>query len=183
MRRSGLRPLVASLALALGAAACGSSHGSGTAGASGSHAPTTATATSGSPTPTTTGATSTSSGTAGLTITPSHPRPSSTIAFTFTAPTSAGRHGQQVIGYMLDLAGPAGTSCAASHQANVPSAGGGAAARVLVTPDQFGGRWCVGAYTARVQELARAACASGQMCPMYVRVIGTVAEGRFTVSR
>jgi hypothetical protein len=161
MRRPGLTPLAVALAVALALTACGSSH----------------------VTHSTTSAGHPATGAAGLAVTPADPHPSTTIGFAFTAPQTAGRHGNQVVDYTLELTGPSGNGCVTRHEVAVPAATKGAVAHVLVAPGAVGGHWCTGSYTAAVQELARAACSSGQMCPMYVRVVGTVARARFAVSR
>jgi hypothetical protein len=113
----------------------------------------------------------------GLSVSPSMPTPTSRVTFAFTAPATAGRHGPSLVSFVLVLAGPRHTGCLGPRTAAIPRAVKGSTASV-----QLGGTWCVGAYAARVQEFARPFCKPGQMCPQYVRLIGTVAGATFRVA-
>jgi hypothetical protein len=123
--------------------------------------------------------TSSSSGPSPHTLSVSPPRPTATsrVIFAFIAPASSGRHGSSRLSFALALAGPRRAGCLGTRSAAVARAVRGRRAGV-----QLGGRWCVGAYVARVQEFTRPFCNRGQMCPQYVRLIGTVATARFNVA-
>jgi hypothetical protein len=163
MRRAALSVLATVLVLA----ACGGGSASTThsGSASATH--------SGSATASST----TSSATQGLSVSPSAPQPTSRVTFTFRAPATAGHHGPSLLSFILTLAGPRHAGCVGPRTAPIPHVVKGTTASA-----QLGGTWCVGAYLARVQEFARPFCKPGQMCPQYVRLIGTVAMARFRVA-
>jgi len=124
-----------------------------------------------------------SSGSKGLTVSPQHPHPSSTVTFSFTAPTRAGIVGKVIDSYSLSATGPAGASCKGSaEQAGSPVAKG-AVERIALGPKQLGADWCVGPYTARVFEIERPYCTPGVVCPQYIRVAGIVAKTSFSITR
>jgi hypothetical protein len=113
----------------------------------------------------------------GLSVSPPVPTPTSRATFTFRAPATAGHHGPSLLSFILTLAGPRHAGCLGPRTVPILHVVKGTTARV-----QLGGTWCVGAYVARVQEFARPFCKPGQMCPQYVRLIGTVAMARFRVA-
>jgi hypothetical protein len=113
----------------------------------------------------------------GLSVSPPAPTPTSRVTFTFRAPATAGHHGASLLSFILTLAGPRHAGCVGPRTAPIPHVVKGTTANA-----QLGGTWCVGAYVARVQEFARPFCKPGQMCPQYVRLIGTVAMARFRVA-
>jgi hypothetical protein len=156
------------LATALLLAACGGGSTSTTHSGSASASSTTSSATASS---------TTSSATQGLSVSPPAPTPTSRVTFTFRAPATAGHHGPSLLSFILTLAGPRHAGCVGPRTAPIPHVVKGTTASV-----QLGGTWCVGAYVARVQEFARPFCKPGQMCPQYVRLIGTVAVARFRVA-
>lgn len=163
MRRTALPALATVILLT----ACGGGSTPATHPGSGASASTGSAATS----------STTTSATHGLSVSPSMPTPTSRVTFAFTAPATAGRHGPSLVSFVLALAGPRHTGCLGPRTAAIPHAVKGATASV-----QLGGTWCVGAYAARVQEFARPFCKPGQMCPQYVRLIGTVAAAQFRVA-
>lgn len=118
----------------------------------------------------------TSSAAGRLSIRPSAPTTTSRVTFAFTAPVTAGRHGPSELAFVLTLAGPRHAGCRGAQTAPVPRAVKGQTASVVL-----GAGWCPGAYTARVQEFARPFCKPGQMCPQYVRLVGTVATASFRI--
>jgi hypothetical protein len=119
----------------------------------------------------------TSSAGQGLSVSPPTPTPTSRVTFAFTAPATAGHRGPSLISFTLTLAGPHHAGCLGPRTAPIPRVVKGTTVRV-----QLAGTWCTGAYVARVQEFARPFCKPGQMCPQYVRLIGTVASARFRVA-
>ena len=158
-----LGPVLAAALTAAALAACGSSgHGSATQPAG------------------TTGATTPA---APLAVRPAKPTTSTEIGFGFTAPVATGDHGSTDTSYSLSVTGPAGRGCVGVHEATGPTAARGQAVTITVGPNQLGKPWCAGLYTARVLQLASAACRKGTPCPQYIRVAGTVAQGRFHVTR
>ena len=124
-----------------------------------------------------------SSGSKGLTVSPQHPHPSSTVTFSFTAPTRAGIVGKVIDSYSLSATGPAGTNCKGSAERAGSPVAKGAVERIGLGPTQLGADWCVGRYTARVFEIQRPYCKPGAVCPQYVRVAGIVATTSFSISR
>jgi hypothetical protein len=175
MRRIGLRPGLLAVVLAALVAACGSSTSTSTSISTGS-APTGAGA-SGSTSTTS----STTSATGGLTVSPARAAPNGQVTFGFTPPRSAGVHGAVELSYVLSVTGPQHTGCVGTHSAGTPRAAQGQMTRVALGPTQLGSSWCAGAYTARAEELQRPACKTGQMCPMYVRIVGIVGTAAFRI--
>lgn len=164
MRRTVLPVLATVLVLA----ACGGGSTSTTHSGSATTSSTTTSAATSS---------TTSSATQGLSVSPPTPTPTSRVTFAFPAPATAGHHGPSLLSFILTLAGPRRAGCVGPRTAPIPHVVKGTTARV-----QLGGTWCAGAYVARVQEFARPFCKPGQMCPQYVRLIGTVATARFRVA-
>jgi hypothetical protein len=161
------RATLSGLATVLALAACGG--GSAPLTHSGSAS---ATSTISSVTTTST----TSSPAQGLSVSPPAPTPTSRVTFAFTAPATGGHRGASLISFILTLAGPRHAGCVGPRTVPILHVVKGATAGA-----QLGGPWCAGSYLARVQEFARPFCKPGQLCPQYVRLIGTVAEARFRV--
>ena len=176
---AGLRVAGCAAALVALAAGCG-----GSSSHSRSHPGSTAPASTApaSTAPASTAPTATAPATRPLTVTPSRVTPTSEIAFHFIAPIATGRHGTQTISYSLSVTGPAGANCTGAQEANAPEVAQGAPATITVGPAETHRRWCAGAYTARVLELARAYCTGSAPCPQYIRVVATVAQTAFRVT-
>ena len=119
----------------------------------------------------------------GLTISPAKPHPSSTITFSFVAPTRGGVDGKVIDSYSLSVTGPAGAGCKGSGEMEGGPVAKGATERIALGPPQLHANWCVGAYTARVFEIQRPYCKPDVACPQYVRVAGIVARTSFSVTR
>jgi hypothetical protein len=118
----------------------------------------------------------------GLSVAPASPKPASVLRFSFTAPDSTGRQGSTQESYTLSVSGPPRRGCVAIHADQLPAITKGQDVTVNVKPSSDGGRWCTGAFTARVVELARPVCAPGTVCPQFVRVVASVGEVRFKIS-
>jgi hypothetical protein len=118
----------------------------------------------------------------GLTVSPQHPHASSTITFSFTAPTRAGIVGKVIDSYSLSVTGPAGENCTGSHERAGTPVAKGATEHISLGPAQLGTNWCVGPYTARVFEIQSPYCKPGTLCPQYVRVAGIVAKTSFSIT-
>ena len=128
------------------------------------------------------GSSSSTSAAGSLAVTPQHPQASSTITFSFIAPTRAGVDGKVINSFSLSVTGPAGANCKGSDERAGSPAAKGATAQISVGPKQLGANWCVGPYTARVFEIQRPYCKPGVECPQYVRVAGIVAKTSFSIS-
>jgi hypothetical protein len=164
-----LKPLATVLACGIAAAVPALAlSGCGSSGASPASSPSRSTTTTTTP--------------AKLAITPPQGTPATSFTFTFTAPDAAGRSGQTNLGYELGLRGPEQTGCLAARTAAVPRATAGRQVSVTVDPARVGGLWCQGAYSARVTELQTPVCQPGEMCPQFIRVVRTVANGEFRVT-
>jgi hypothetical protein len=123
-----------------------------------------------------------SSSNQGLAVSPQHPHASSTVTFSFTAPTRAGVVGKVIDSFSLSVTGPAGANCKGSVERPGPPVAKGATAEIAVGPAQLGANWCVGPYTARVFEIQRPYCKPGVLCPQYLRIAGIVAKTSFSIS-
>jgi hypothetical protein len=123
-----------------------------------------------------------SSASKGLTVSPQHPHASSTITFSFTAPTRAGIVGKVIDSYSLSVTGPAGENCKGSQERAGTPVAKGATEDISLGPAQLGANWCVGPYTARVFEIQSPYCKPGTLCPQYVRVAGIVAKTSFSIT-
>lgn len=120
----------------------------------------------------------------GLSVSPSNPKPSSELKFRFTAPDASGVHGPSVLSYSLSVTGPATRpTCIGEREASPEAAAKrGQTLTITLGPSQLHENWCAGAYTARVVELARAACRPDQQCPQFIRIVRTVGSASFTVA-
>jgi hypothetical protein len=58
----------------------------------------------------------------------------------------------------------------------------GARGHLRLGPTELRGHWCSGRYAVRVTELSRPFCATGTVCPQFVRVVAVVGTARFLVS-
>jgi hypothetical protein len=125
---------------------------------------------------------SSTSASGSLAVSPQHPRASSTIAFSFIAPTRAGIDGKVINSFSLSVTGPAGANCKGSDERAGSPTAKGATAQISLGPKQLGANWCVGPYTARVFEIQRPYCKPGVLCAQYVRVVGIVAKTSFSIS-
>ena len=123
-----------------------------------------------------------SSSNQGLAVSPQHPHASSTLTFSFTAPTRAGIVGKVIDSFSLSVTGPAGENCKGSEERAGSPVAKGATERISIGPAQLGTNWCVGPYTARVFEIQRPYCKPGTLCPQYVRVAGIVAKTSFSIT-
>lgn len=116
-----------------------------------------------------------------LTVTPALGTRTTVFELRFTAPVAATVSGGTRRGYQLGFTGPSHSGCVGSGSAPVPAVSRGHAASIGLDPAKLGGRWCAGTYSVRVLEVQTAACAPGEMCPQFVRVIGTVGRVSFRV--
>jgi hypothetical protein len=186
MRRGRARLIIAAALAALCAASsgCGGSHTTSSS-APGAGATSSATTTT---TPTSsTGVSTTGSGAAprggptALTVSPTSGTPHSVIRVRFTSPETGARAGTR-ISQALSVLGPRHAGCVGMHDEAVPVAPAGQAVVVAVGPAQLGGVWCPGAYSARVEVLARPKCGQGMMCPQFIRVVAVLGPVTFRIA-
>jgi hypothetical protein len=86
-----------------------------------------------------------------------------------------------MLGYTLGVLGPSQPGCLAARSAAAPAASAGREVSLTLAPAKLGGLWCQGDYTAKVTEVQTPVCTPDQMCPQFIRVVGTVARGSFRV--
>jgi hypothetical protein len=79
------------------------------------------------------------------------------------------------------VSGPQRPGCVGASSVALPSAARGASVNVGLDPANLGGRWCPGAFFARVDEIQGPACSPGMMCPQFVRVVAIVGRVQFRV--
>ena len=185
-------PIVAALiacAAVLTGCAQSSNTTSPTSGGAGAAPPSSSTpstpSTPSSPGPTTTTGSGTAAppgGSGALAVTPAVGSPRSVIHFEVTLPYRTGPQGSLEIANALSVVGPQRPGCVGAHQEALPSLPTGQMAGVTVGPSQLGGPWCPGAYTARVEVVARPKCGPGQMCPQFVRLLAVLGPVRFRIS-
>jgi hypothetical protein len=118
-----------------------------------------------------------------LTVTPRAGGPQTLFRFAFTAPASSGVQGRTALSYALSVAGPARAGCVGVRSAPVAAVVSGHRSTTALGPAQLGGRWCAGTYTAKVAELVRPVCATGEACPQFIRLVAIIGPVRFTVTR
>jgi hypothetical protein len=111
-----------------------------------------------------------------------HVRPASAVTLRFRATAASGRQGSLLIDYTLTVDGPVRPGCVGAHSEALPVARKGAVVSVKLVPATVGGRWCAGAFTARVVETERPYCSPRTMCPQFIRLLGTIAETSFRIA-
>jgi hypothetical protein len=116
-----------------------------------------------------------------LTVSPTLGAPTTAFVLHFIVPALTGVSAGSRRTFELGVSGPQRAGCIASRSVGVPSGNPGARVDVTLDPAKLGGRWCAGAFVARIDELQQPACSPGMMCPQFVRVIGTVGRVRFRV--
>jgi hypothetical protein len=178
---AGVVALTAALA---GCAQSSNSTSSGT-GAGGAASTTTQTAPSTTTTSTTGSASVTAnppSGHGTLTVSPATGSPHSVLHFTFTSPQGISSQGSDEVSEALSVAGTQKAGCVGAHQQAVPITVGGHPVSVALGPQQLGGAWCPGTYTARVEVVERPKCGGGMMCPQFIRVAAVIGPVSFRIS-
>ena len=185
MRRhalAGLAVAVSVTALAISLGGCGSrSTASGSGGPGGGSGASGTSSAVGSSTVTTTGSAPPAMARATLNVNPATGDPSSVLTFSFRAPMASGRQHGMEVSYGLNVTGPRGSGCIATHGMAIPPVRQGQAVSIPLGPTQLGGRWCVGAYSARVTGLARPVCQAGEMCPQFVRLVAVAGPASFRI--
>ena len=119
-----------------------------------------------------------------VTVTPGTGGPRTTFTVHFVARGSIGPVGGSGVDYTAAVtgAGGAGTHCVGTTSAAARAATKGQPATIVLDPAQAGGSWCLGLHRVRVIELQSPRCASGMMCPQFVRVIATIGTATFRVT-
>lgn len=176
-------------ALALSLAGCAQSSNTTSSATHGAGAAPPSATTPGATTPSTPATTPTGSGTAtspgsatGLSVSPQVGSPSSVIHFAVTPPSTASATSGGEISDALSVMGPQKSGCVGIHQQSMSALPPGQQTTVSVGPAQLGGNWCPGTYTARVVILERPKCGQGQMCPQFIRVVGSLGPVGFRIS-
>jgi hypothetical protein len=106
----------------------------------------------------------------------------STLTFSFVSPVATGTAGDTETVASLSVSGTIRSGCVGAHAIGLAPLHVGERVAARLGPAQLSGSWCAGAYVARVTELARAACAAGQMCPQFIRLVGLIGEVRFVIT-
>lgn len=118
-----------------------------------------------------------------LTVTPRTGRPGTRFRFAFRVPRRPARHGKMTVIDTLSVAGGHGSGCVSAHSFSLPAADAGRPLTMAIGPAQLDGRWCIGVYSARVEELARPRCGPAQVCPQFIRVVASIGPVRFRIRR
>jgi hypothetical protein len=177
------------LAAALGGCAQSSDTTSSGTGAGGAAPPTASTTTQTAPSTTTTSTAGSESVTANppsgrgtLTVSPATGSPHSMLHFTFTSPQGISSDASDEVSEALSVTGTQKAGCVGLHQQAVPITVGGQPVSVTLGPQQLGGAWCPGTYTARVEVVERPKCGAGMMCPQFIRVAAVIGPVSFKIS-
>jgi hypothetical protein len=178
-RRARTRPALAAAIVLLAAALAGCGSSNTTSSGAGATIPaTTATPT----TSTTSSATTPRGGPSALSVSPTVGSKQSVMRFSFASPAAATTQASTQSSGALSIVGPHQVGCVGVHDEAIPSEPAGQTVDVAVGPTQLGGPWCVGSYTARVEVVQRPRCASGMMCPQFIRVIAVLGPVTFRIS-
>jgi hypothetical protein len=180
LARARLTLATGAAALVVSLAGCGGSSSSSQSGGGSVAPPSTSTTTSSAASSSVPGRSGAAR--ASLTVTPRTGPATATFSFSFRAPAASGRHGHTELAYSLTVAGPSGPGCVAVHAATLPKAGVGQLVRARLGPAQLRGSWCPGTYRARADEVERAVCQAGQVCPQFIRLVAVVGPATFRVS-
>ncbi len=170
--RTGLT-LAALVSLVAALAGCAASSNTTSSGAGATSPPTTSTTGS---------ATTPRGGPSALSVSPTVGSQRSVMRFSFASPAAATTQASTQSSSALSIVGPHQTGCVGVHDEAVPSEPAGHTVDVAVGPAQLGGPWCPGTYTARVEVVQRPRCASGMMCPQFIRVVAVLGPVTFRIS-
>jgi hypothetical protein len=114
-----------------------------------------------------------------LTVKPASGSPTTRFVVSFRTPDQTGQMGALDRRDELSVQGPSGRAgCIAHVSRALPSAAAHARVTTTLDPAQLGGRWCIGAYRGRINEIEGPVCVKGKPCPEFVSVVRTL--GRFT---
>lgn len=116
-----------------------------------------------------------------LSVSPRTGTPRSELRFSFIALAATGARAHTQISDTLSVMGQVRAGCVGFHSTSLAPVAKGGRLSVSVGPAELGGPWCTGAYTARVEELARPVCRAGQACPQFIRVVGIVGRTTFRI--
>ena len=104
------------------------------------------------------------------------------MRFSFASPAAAATQASTQSSGALSIVGPHQAGCVGVHDEAIPSEPAGQTVDVSVGPAQLGGPWCAGTYTARVEVVQRPKCATGMMCPQFIRVVAVLGPVTFRIS-
>lgn len=117
-----------------------------------------------------------------VTVTPATGGPRTTFIVHFVAPASVGPVGGSGVDYSAAVTGAVGSAtghCLGATSVQARAATKGLPTMIALDPAHDGGSWCPGLHRVRVIELQSPRCASGTMCPQFVRVIATIGTASF----
>jgi hypothetical protein len=120
-----------------------------------------------------------------VTVTPATGGPRTIFIVHFVARASVAPVGGSGVDYTAAVSGAAGSAaahCLGATSVQARAATKGLPTMIALDPAGVGGSWCTGIHRVRVIELQGPRCASGMMCPQFVRVIATVGTATFRVT-
>jgi hypothetical protein len=115
-----------------------------------------------------------------VSVKPSSGSPKTRFVVSFQAPQSAGRTGGVVKQYTVGLRG-GGNGCTTSGSTTVKQAAANHRVNVTLNPPKSG--WCPGTYSGQINEVQGPACAKGQACPAFLRLVKRIGRFTFRVTR
>lgn len=115
-----------------------------------------------------------------VSVKPSSGSTNTRFVVSFQAPQSAGRTGGVVRRYTVGLRGGA-SGCTTSGSSMVKQAAANHRVDVTLNPPKTG--WCPGTYSGQINEVQGPACAKGQACPAFLRLVKRIGSFTFRVTR
>jgi hypothetical protein len=120
------------------------------------------------------------SGASSVTVKPPSGSPTTRFVVSFQAPQSAGRTGVSERRYTVEVHG-GGNGCSTTGSSTIKRAKAHHRVNVTLVPSSSG--WCPGTYAGQVNETQQPACAKGQVCPMFVKLLKRIGRFTFRVTR
>ncbi len=108
--------------------------------------------------------------------------PTTKFVISFRAPDKTGTTGSMSRHYIVAAsASTSDTSCVSSASTDVPPTAAHQHVHVTLDPHKFGGKWCIGKFKGRVEEISSPTCPPKQICPLFAVIIKKVGTFSFRV--
>jgi hypothetical protein len=117
-----------------------------------------------------------------VTVRPAVGTPHTRFAVTFLTPRAVGLGGAVTTRYAVTASDRRRRGCAWSTSAVIASSRPTLRLKLSLAPPPASG-WCAGRFSARIEEYQSPICGPVQVCPQFIRFVGTVAKFSFRVKR